>query len=146
MSFLRNKKFIASVASFFLLFVFIMPILSHAALINCGDNITVVKSPTGSTTITGMCTFDDLIKLINNIINWIISIAGVIFTISCIYGGFLYITSGSNPGNKAKAKSILYSTLIGFVIILVAWLIVYTLLRTLAPDNKSILQFISGGK
>jgi len=135
MSFLRNKKFITCVTALFLLFVFIMPVLSHAqnGLITC-DGVNT------------KCTFDSLIGLINNIINWIIGIAGVIFTISCIYGGFLYMTSGSNPGNKAKAKSILYSTLIGFVIILVAWLIVYTILHTLAPGNNSILQFISGGK
>jgi len=134
MSFLKNKKFIASAVSLFLLFVLLMPVLTQAKLVTCDGS---AASP---------CTTDSFVGMINGIINWIISIAGVIFTISCIYGGFLYMTSGENPGNKAKAKSILYSTLIGFIIILVAWLIVYTILHTLAPDNKSILQFINGGK
>ena len=136
MSFLKNKKFIASAVSLFLLFVFIMPVLSQAeALVTCDGS---AQNP---------CNFDSLIGMINGIINWIISIAGVIFTISCIYGGFLYLTSGENPSNKAKAKSILYNTLIGFIIILVAWLIVYTILINLIdPGQKgSIMKFIGGG-
>jgi hypothetical protein len=138
MSFLKNKKFIASIVALFLFFVFIMPVLSQAAeptsIVNC-DGVDT------------KCTVNSLIGMINGIINWIISIAGVIFTISCIYGGFLYMTSGENPGNKAKAKSILYSTLIGFIIILVAWLIVYTILINLIdPGQKgSIMKFIGGG-
>jgi hypothetical protein len=136
MSFLKNKKFIASIVALFLFFVFIMPVLSHAvALVTCDGS---AESP---------CTMNSFVGMINGIINWIISIAGVIFTISCIYGGFLYMTSGENPGNKAKAKSILYSTFIGFIIILVAWLIVYTILINLIdPGQKgSIMKFIGGG-
>jgi hypothetical protein len=145
MLFLINKKFIASIVSLFLLFVFIMPVLSHAQSSDFNGPVQPLK---GIVTCDGSaehpCNFDSLVSMINGIIKWIIGIAGVIFTISCIYGGFLYMTSGENPGNKAKAKSILYDTLIGFIIILVSWLIVYTILHTLAPGNDSILQFIGG--
>jgi len=91
------------------------------------------------------CNFNSFIQLINNIINWIISIAGVIFTISLIYGGFLYMTGGDKPANKEKAKTLLWSTLKGFVIILVSWLIVYTIIKTLVPDGAQqniILRYI----
>ncbi len=129
----KNKKISAFIISVFLVSLFLIPVFSYAqdGLVTC-DGVKV------------KCNVDTLIGMINKIINWIISIAGVIFTISCIYGGFLYITSGENPGNKAKAKSIMYSTLIGFVIILVSWLIVYTILINLVdPAQKgSIMQFI----
>ena len=138
MIFLNNKKFLAGTLSLFLLLVLILPVLSLAAatgkdaigdgLINCGNTVTngVFKNP---------CDFSDFIKLINDIINWIIGLATVIFTISAVYGGFLYTTSGMNPGNKEKAKSILWSTLIGFVIILVAWVVIYTILNTLVDRD-----------
>jgi len=131
--FLNNKK-ITKITFVLLFFVLFFPVLSHAALVNC-DGVTV------------KCDFGAFISLINGIINWIISIAGIIFTISCIWGGFLYLTSGENPGNKEKAKSILWSTLIGFVIILTAWLIVHTILVTLVPagsGTNSIFNFIGG--
>ncbi len=91
------------------------------------------------------CNFNSFIQLINNIINWIISIAVVIFTIALVYGGFLYMTGGDKPANKEKAKAILWSTLKGFVIILVSWLIVYTIIKTLVPDGAQqniILRYI----
>jgi len=129
-SYYGTRKFLASMISLLLLFVFILPIFVQAALVTCDNS---ANNP---------CNFNAIVGTINNIINWIISIAGVIFTISAIYGGFLYLTSGENPGNKTKAKSILWSTLIGFVIILTSWLIVHTILIYLAPGNTTISSFI----
>jgi hypothetical protein len=134
MSHLLNKKFLASLTSIILLFVFILPVISiaeniYTPLIRCG------LSGTGPYAVP--CKFPEFIGLINRIINWIISIAGVIFTISAIWGGFLYMTSGEKPGNKDKAKSLLWSTLMGFVIILTAWLIVYTILNILVDTSDT---------
>ena len=145
MSLLKNKKLLASGASLILLFVFILPIFVHAdnpytPLIQCGNG----TSTDSSGKLIGACTFADFIETLNRIINWIISIATVIFTISAIYGGFLYMTSGEKPGNKDKAKSILWNTILGFVIILVSWLIIYTILNMLVdPSQKgSVMRFI----
>jgi uncharacterized membrane protein len=130
-----------------LLFIFslvaiILPSISFAALVNCGNSVVGTD---GVTTIPNSCGFDDAVFMINGTINWIIGLAGVIFTISIVYGGFLYMTSGINPGNKAKAKSLLWNTLLGFVIMLTAWLIVYTLLTYLVPSDSTIFRFIRGG-
>ncbi len=75
--------------------------------------------------------------------------AGVIFTIMAIYGGFLYMTSGGDSSKKGKAKDILLNTLLGFGIILVSWLIVYTILTYLVKNtggNQSIFKFLGGIK
>jgi len=135
MTYLKNRKIIAGTVASFLSVIILMPFLMHAAdkgLVPCDGS---AQDP---------CNFDQMIVMINGIIKWIISIAMVIFTISAIYGGFLYMTSGDKPGNKDKAKTILWSTLTGFVIILVAWLIVFTLLKTVVRNGtgNSIFNFI----
>lgn len=148
MEILKNRKILASVIFFFLLFVFIIPIITSAAnaylpLIQCGESSNTVNevSSESSTEISNTCDFDDFIATINRIINWIISMAVVIFTISAAWGGFLYVTSGAMPGNKERAKNILWSTLTGFVIILVAWLIVYTILVNLTSSSSTLKFF-----
>ena len=135
MSSLKNKKNITGIASVFILTLFILPVLTHAGLVPCGNPD---QTP---------CDFTFFIQMINDIITWIISMATVIFTISAIYGGFLYMTSGDNPGNKEKAKGILWNTILGFVIILASWLIIFTILNALIPKDsahQSIFNFIGG--
>jgi hypothetical protein len=143
MSFLKNKKFLTNIVGVVLFFIFFMPVSSNAGLIKCGIGSNVISDGIEG----GGCDFTDLIALINDIITWIINIASVIFAISFIYAGFLYLTAGEKPANKEKAKSMLLSTLVGFVIILVSWLIVYTILNILVPagtGSDSIFNFIGG--
>jgi hypothetical protein len=133
----KNKKIISNLLSVFILTIFILPTLvmsQQIQIITCGNSTST------------MCGYADFVGTINNIVDWVIASAGVIFTISAIWGGFLYIFSGTNPSYKAKAKSILWSTIIGFIIVLCSWLIVYTLLGFLVdkgtPSGQSIFKFI----
>jgi len=133
-----NKKNLANITSIFILSIFVVPALSYGAdpLIQCG-----IADASGK--IANPCGFDDFIGTINRIINWIISIATIIFAISFIYGGFLYTTSAGDTGQQQKARDILWSTLKGFVIILIAWLIIYTILKQLiGSEGQSIFNFI----
>ena len=137
---MNNKKKFTSAVTLILLLMFILPVMTHAELVPCGNSI--FDESTKTYVVDTPCDFNYFILMINGIINWIIGIAGVIFTISAIYGGFLYMTSGENPGNKEKAKKILWGTLSGFVIILTAWLIVYTILTYIVPSNSDVFRFI----
>lgn len=134
LQFSKYKSFFATVFVFIFLFLpFIGQATSTAGLVPCdggaGDK----------------CDLNDVGNLINGIINWILSIAGIIFTISVVWSGFLYMTSGTNPGNKTKAKDMMLSTLYGFLLILLSWLIVYTIVKTAASGNgnksDSILKY-----
>ena len=148
-----NIKFVTAFITLLIISAFIFPVLSFAAdeagtgLIRCG-NATTSKLVDGKTIVVlaNPCDFNDAIALIQRVIDGIITFSWIIFTISFIYGGFLYMTSGANPGNKSKAISILWNTLKGFVIILTAWLIVYTLLTYLVPSSSdtsnSIFRFL----
>ena len=131
MALMTNKKFLIGFPFIVLLLIFSMPVLSQAAgLVPCGS----LGEP--------VCDFNFFVLMINNIINWIISIAGVIFAISLIYGGYIYLTSAGDTGKQGKAKEVLSNTLYGFVIILVSWLIIYTILNVLVPTGSSIFKFI----
>ncbi len=125
-----------------LLVAVLLPSLSHAALINCGNTDASGK-------IVNPCDFNYFIDTINNIIKWIISVSTIIFTLSAVWSGFLWMTAGDNTGQIEEAKSILWSTLKGFLFILVAWLIVYTIINLLVPQNSeyrnSIFKFIGKG-
>lgn len=137
----KDKKIFINISSLILIFVFILPIFVSAkggdSGFNFGKSLVTCDGSAGYP-----CDFDAFIKMINRIINWIISISTVIFAISLIYGGFLYMTSGENPGNKSKAIDIMWNTLKGFVIVLIAWLIVYTILINLVDEKSSIFRFI----
>jgi hypothetical protein len=145
----KNKIFITSLV-IFIFCVFLLPTLSFAQTSPYSNQVgpLIVNKP-GLVTCDGSvedpCNLTKFVDMINRIIEWIISIAGVIFTISLIYGGFLYLTAGENPGNKETAKKVITSTFYGFLIILFSWLIVYTILTILTGDkngSSSIFIFL----
>lgn len=83
------------------------------------------------------CGFTDLIKLVNNVINWLITISTLIATGVAAYAGVLLLTSGGKPEAMKKAKAMLGKVVTGYVIILIAWLAVYTIMHTLVDSKQS---------
>lgn len=66
------------------------------------------------------------------IISPLLSLVGVIFLVLMIYGGFLWMTAGGNPGQVDKAKNILITAVIGTVIIAAAYAITNFIFTSLA--------------
>lgn len=62
------------------------------------------------------------------IIEFLVKIAAVFAVLSIAFGGFLYIFAAGNQGTLEKAKSIIKNVLLGFIIILIAWAIVDSIL------------------
>ena len=88
------------------------------------------------------CDFGDLVQLVNNIINLFLAISVSIAAISFAYGGALILL---NPGNSAKreqAKGIFKKTIIGMIIVLTAWLIVFTIVKALVNPATGALRFL----
>jgi zinc transporter ZupT len=85
------------------------------------------------------CGFNDLMKLINNIIDWIIKISVPVAAGVFAWAGFLYMTTAV-ADNKNKAKRMFWSVFKGFVFILSAWIIVKTIM--LALLNPSFMNNI----
>jgi len=55
--------------------------------------------------------------LVNNLVGWIIGVAGVVSVIFLIFGAIQYITSTGDPGKLKKAKDTILYSLIGLAIV-----------------------------
>lgn len=76
-----------------------------------------------------------LIDLIQNIINFCIGVSIPIAMALFAWAGILYFTSAEQQENISKAKSIFRSVLVGFIIVLGAYLMVETLLHAILSDT-----------
>ncbi len=70
------------------------------------------------------CTFNSLLGLANLLIKFCITIGLSLFSIMFAYAGFLYLTAVGNEGKIKQAHTIFFDAIIGFVIMLGAWLLV----------------------
>ena len=84
------------------------------------------------------CTFNDLIILAQNVINFLIfRIAAPLAAIMFAYAGFLYVTNRGNEGQVTQAHDIFLYVFWGLVIALAAWLFVNFILTFLLGDASS---------
>ena len=82
------------------------------------------------------CTFYSLMQLISNVISFLVKIALPLATITIIYAGFIYLTTAISD-QKSKAKKMMINVVIGFVVLLAAFIIVRTIVNTLLDPNIS---------
>lgn len=87
-------------------------------------------------------------QMIENLIQWVIGIAGVVALIFVVYGGVSYATSSGDPGKIQKAKQMIMYALIGLAIVALAEIItafVSNIIRTANanayyPTNSTIIS------
>jgi len=77
------------------------------------------------------CGTCDVVKLANGLIMWLIGFIFLLFALLLMRAGVKLVMSGGNPGALQDAKDSFINALVGFIIILAAWLIVDTLMRGL---------------
>jgi len=107
-----------------ILFVVLVPIFSFA------------QSQGQFVPCTNDCGYQDLLKLVNNIINWIIIISMPVAAGVFAWAGFTYMTTGI-VDRKSEARAMINKVFIGFAVILSAWIIVNTITNTLlSPEFK----------
>jgi hypothetical protein len=59
-----------------------------------------------------------------NLMNLAVSFAAILAVILIVYSGILFMTTAANPEGHSKARSLLINVVIGFAILMSAWLIV----------------------
>ena len=79
----------------------------------------------------GSIYLEDIPYFIRNLIEFLIYVAGILAVLIFIYGGYLYIV-GDISSQKAKGKDVIQKALTGFVIVLLAWVIVRVLITLFA--------------
>jgi hypothetical protein len=103
--------------------VLALPLLTYAGLIPCDG------------TATDPCDINMVIDLFNGILQFLIfTIAAPACALLIMYAGWLYMTSGEKPGNRTTANEIFTNTVVGFCLLLAAWLVIQVILVTLGLD------------
>lgn len=85
------------------------------------------------------CNFGHFMILIKNGINNLVLISTLILVFMLVYVGYIFITSQGNSSAWTRAKEVLGKIIWGYVIILVAWVAVYSITKTLLNDNVTFL-------
>jgi len=67
---------------------------------------------------------DSLMKTVNQIINVILGVLGIVAVVVIILGGVQYTTSAGDPGKVKKAKDTILYGIVGLVVALLAFAIV----------------------
>ncbi len=99
----------------FLFFGLTAPLMSFAATPGAGGLIPCAGPD---------CHFSDMLVFANTIVGWLLRIAIPVTAALFSYAGFLYLTSGGNPGKKTAANKVFQSVFWGFIMALGAWILV----------------------
>lgn len=87
------------------------------------------------------CDFNAVFKIINLIINWVITSSVVIATITFMIAGGQILLNPSNPKKREEGIEMAKKTVIGIIIVLMAWLVVHTILATFTNINVTGVFF-----
>jgi len=82
-----------------------------------------------------LCAF---VQMFDRIEKWLVAILTLVAVMLMVYAGFKMVSSTGNPSAVQEAKKLLVNVLIGFVIVLAAWVIVDTLLKALMGDTAQV--------
>ncbi len=62
--------------------------------------------------------------LVNTLMNFLVPLAGIIFLLVLIWGGYDFMMSGGNPEKLKSAQAKITTGVIGFILLVLAYLIV----------------------
>ena len=91
------------------------------------------------------CSACNVVDLANGVIKWLIGILFVVCACLLAYAGVKLVTSGGNSHALDEAKGMFTNILIGFLIILSAWLIIDTIMRALVGTKDNPGQLVATG-
>lgn len=114
--------FLFALFSLFTSLLWSLPVSTvEAGIIPCG---LTTDDPNQAGDQTGKCTICHLIVGVNNIVILLRNVMSAIAVVVVVAMSFVYITSAGDESRMAFAKQGILASLIGFAIILLAWLLV----------------------
>lgn len=72
-------------------------------------------------------TLEDLEVVFYNVVSVIMAVAGIVFFLMLVMGGFKFMTAGGDPKNVESAKGTLTSAILGLVLVALSYLILVTI-------------------
>jgi len=140
----NQKTILASLMSaviFISLTFILLPEISQAAVGTDGRLV-----PCGTTFNTDPCTLCDLIIGFQGIVKYGYNIA-IYITLACLtFAGIMYLVSSGNESLVTSAKNFIKASLIGFILVFCAWLIVNTVLLLLSAKTDFGIESKKGSK
>ena len=115
----------------------ILPLFARAdTLAEMLQNGILPQCTGGGEGIVNLCTICDAWHLGDNIITFLLfGLAIPVITISLLWGGVLWVTARGDSSQITHGKNIMTTSLIGIVIAMSGWLVVDTILKTLASGK-----------
>lgn len=113
--------------------MYILPILVLLLILIAPDTVSaqgLVPNCSGNS--CGTC---DLVAMANSIVSWLITMLAVVFAALMVVAGFGLVTSGGNQSALDAAKSKFTNGIVGFIIVLAAFLIVDTFMSALLRSS-----------
>lgn len=79
------------------------------------------------------CQVVDMVELVVNVTRWLFMISIPVAVALFLYGGYLIMTSGGAQDRVGQGRKVITTAVIGFVIVMVSWLVIRTIFSYLAP-------------
>ncbi|MDD5749402.1 MAG: pilin [Patescibacteria group bacterium] len=73
----------------------------------------------------------NLFTIVAGVINGLLSLLGMLFTVLVIYGGFKWMLARGNSQQVDEAKKVISNAAIGLAIVVLSYVIVYAVLQVL---------------
>lgn len=85
------------------------------------------------------CDFKEAVILVNRLLKWFLSMAGVVATITFTIAGFKILTHPDSPGEITKGRDMLIKTVIGLFIVLGAWIVVNAAVSFFVRSDSALM-------
>jgi hypothetical protein len=85
---------------------------------------------------TAPCDFNDFVQFMINLANWGLAILAALALVFFMYGGFTLLAAAGQQERIQSGKKILTGTLVGILIVLLAWNLVGLFVYTLTSKDK----------
>ncbi len=99
---------------------------------HCNDQ----PNPNGGGTISTAPDFGCVMQTVQNVINFAVTVAIILFTIYLLIAGLSFLTSGGSPESISKARTRLTNVIIGLAVLLLSWLIVDYVMKTVYDEGS----------
>ncbi|MEJ0021715.1 MAG: pilin [Candidatus Doudnabacteria bacterium] len=142
----ENQKTKIAILVFFVLVTLAVtarPVHADIGLVQCGqtDSAGVVTNP---------CDFQDLVVLLIRVINLLLGFSWLVATFFVFWGAYKMISAFGNSEGIANGKETLRQALVGFFLVLVAFVLLNFVVASFTgynfnfsgSDSKSIIKFL----
>ena len=107
---------------------------AHAAIVKCGG-----LNPDG--TAQPVCGKPEFYELLSSLFKYLVFISGIAVVLSIAIGGFAMLISAGSEEKLSYGKKAIKSAIIGFIIVLISWVIVNTIIQTFTNCNGAWYVF-----